>query len=324
MASTFSTVLRTELPGLGDQAGTWGATNNYNIGTILEAAIAGRANIAVTTTDYTLSNGDGASPNEARNALIVVTGAMTAARSVIVPNAAKSWWFYNGTSGGFTLTVKTAAGAGVAVPAGKYLFVVCTGTDVVDPTGASTNMLTAPSATISGALTVSGATTVPASSVAGEAVNNSRLSAYVSTYLPTGIISLWYGAIAAIPAGWALCDGTSGTPDLRDRFVVGAGGAYAAAATGGEATHTLTTAELPAHSHSITDPGHAHNSQYDARTPSGIDYISSGSEIGGMGSPYTYPTTASTTGITGTNNAGSGAAHENRPPYYALAYIMKL
>lgn len=83
--------------------------------------------------------------------------------------------------------------------------------------------------------------------------------------VPSGGIIMWSGSIVSVPAGWHLCDGTAGTPDLRGRMIIGAGGAYAVAATGGAATysgstdgHTLTTAEIPAHNHGVNDPTHIH------------------------------------------------------------------
>lgn len=70
-----------------------------------------------------------------------------------------------------------------------------------------------------------------------------------------GII-MWSGSIANIPTGWYLCDGSNGTPDLRGKFVLGAGGAYSVNATGGEETHVLTESEMPSHTH-VQDP-HTH------------------------------------------------------------------
>jgi hypothetical protein len=89
-------------------------------------------------------------------------------------------------------------------------------------------------------------------------------------YVPSGGIIMWSGSIGSIPSGWSLCDGTNGTPDLRDRFVVGAGGSYAVDATGGADSVTLTENQIPSHNHSmnsagdhshstsISDPGHSH------------------------------------------------------------------
>lgn len=124
-------------------------------------------------------------------------------------------------------------------------------------------------------------------------------SVQVKGWTPPGGIIEWSGAVVDIWPGWHLCDGTNGTPDLRDRFVVGAGSTYAVGTTGGEATHTLTTDEMPAHAHSY----------------SGIS--EGGGTIAAEPSPYgSYPKT--------TGSAGGGEAHENRPPFYALAYIMRL
>lgn len=154
---------------------------------------------------------------------------------------------------------------------------------------------------------------------------NIRKTFEIPDPIPSGVITMWSGSIASIPSGWFLCDGTNGTPNLRDRFVVGAGSTYAVAATGGSAdaivvshTHTATS--------SVTDPGHFHGSQYDNRTPSGIDSAGSQSEIAGVGTIWNYPTTTNTTGITVSttvSSTGSSGTNANLPPYYALAYIMK-
>jgi hypothetical protein len=142
------------------------------------------------------------------------------------------------------------------------------------------------------------------------------------TTIPTGMISLWYGSIGSVPLGWYLCDGTNGTPDLRDRFVVGAGSTYSVAATGGSAnaivvshTHTATS--------TVTDPGHTHTM-----------IAISGASLGGGSETIprtpntntTFTTNSATTGITvGTTNASTGVSgtNANLPPYYALAYVMK-
>jgi hypothetical protein len=159
--------------------------------------------------------------------------------------------------------------------------------------------------------------------------------------LPPGIITMWYGNVATIPAGWALCNGQTvngyATPDLRNRFIIGSSGDNSGVAVTSVTGSTSTvggTTDIPviAHSHlaysNVIDPGHLHESQYDGRTPGSIDYLGSGSEIGGMGTTYNFPTTTTGTNIsvqtavlsTGTSN-GSMA---NLPPYYALAYIMKV
>jgi hypothetical protein len=75
------------------------------------------------------------------------------------------------------------------------------------------------------------------------------------TVIPAGLITMWSGSVASIPAGWVLCDGTSSTPDLRDRFVVGAGSTYIPGNTGGAATATLSVTNLPSHQHGISGSG---------------------------------------------------------------------
>ncbi|MEK4628117.1 hypothetical protein MKZ17_07910 [Solibacillus sp. FSL R7-0682] len=152
--------------------------------------------------------------------------------------------------------------------------------------------------------------------------------------IPSGLISMWSGAVNTIPAGWALCNGQNGTPNLLNRFIVGAGSTYAVDATGGSDTVTLTAAQMPLHSHSgsslstNTTGAHTHSM--------GDNYgyiVNAGS---GSSEAFKYNVNASSPSYTqsggnhshsisgNTGSAGSGAAHENRPPYYALAYIMKL
>lgn len=137
--------------------------------------------------------------------------------------------------------------------------------------------------------------------------------------LPSGTIVLWSGAIGAIPSGYLLCNGLNGTPDLRDRFVVGAGNTYSVAQTGGSADAIVVS---HTHTASVTDPGHLHTI--------GIDnsYTNNGITQGGNPGP-TLPgsgvsTASATTGISVTNaSTGTSGTNANLPPYYALCYIMK-
>lgn len=144
--------------------------------------------------------------------------------------------------------------------------------------------------------------------------------------VPSGAIMMWSGSIATIPSGWLLCNGSSGTPDLRDRFIVGAGSTYAVAATGGS-----PDAIIVSHSHSassastVTDPGHAHYS-YTSGAPNGGGAGNCLSYFQGAGGPV--PTQPAGTGIsvattTSVTSAGTSGTNANLPPYYALAYIMK-
>jgi hypothetical protein len=131
------------------------------------------------------------------------------------------------------------------------------------------------------------------------------------TTIPTGLIAIWSGATGSIPSGWTLCNGTNGTPDLRNSFIIGAGSTYAVGATGGSADAIVVS-----HTHTVTDPGHAHNI---ASTGSGT--IANNSPVGATGASTTVTATA-TTGIT-LQSTGSSGTNANLPPYYALAFIMK-
>ena len=157
------------------------------------------------------------------------------------------------------------------------------------------------------------ATTVP-----DGAITTAKLAPGVA--IPPGTIVMWSGALADIPQGWKLCDGTNGTPDLRDRFIVGAGSGYSVGATGGLAQVTLALQQMPVHTHGVTDPGHAHF----APTWNGM---TGAYELPSTKYAYDYgdaaPVSTSTTGIS-IQNRGGDQPHENRPPYYALCFIMKL
>ena len=146
-----------------------------------------------------------------------------------------------------------------------------------------------------------------------------------SPAVPTGCILLWSGSTGSIPATWYLCDGTNGTPDLRDRFIVGAGNTYAVNATGGSADAIVVTHNHTATS-TVTDPGHKHNAitQVSGGSSAGNQYANS--FAGTVDTTSTLMIQTNTTGITvatTTTNAGTSGTNANLPPYYALAYIMK-
>jgi microcystin-dependent protein len=164
-------------------------------------------------------------------------------------------------------------------------------------------------------------------------------------YTPIGGIIMWSGSIVNIPTnkGWFLCNGQNGTPNLVNRFVVGSGGTYPVGGTGGADTVTLTIPQIPSHSHpgtaasagahihSITDPGHNHT--YDRMTDladrADLDdnqfrTLNSVANTGNQITGITIDSNGAHVHNVTTNNIGGGEAHENRPPYYALAYIMRV
>ena len=130
MPSTYSPALRLELIGNGEQAGNWGNTTNTNLGTLLEQAITGVSSIPMLDANYTLVSGNGIS-DEARNAVLVMTGTLTVARSVIVPTSNKFYAVRNATTGNQSIVVRTAAGTGVTLANGFTQLMYCDGTNVV-------------------------------------------------------------------------------------------------------------------------------------------------------------------------------------------------
>jgi microcystin-dependent protein len=272
MASTFSPSLRIELIGDGDQSGIWGQTTNSNLGTIIEQAITGVQAISMLDANYTLSNFNGVA-DESRNAVLVLSGTITQQRNLIAPLIEKTYSIKNSTVGGFGVQIVGSSGTGVVIPNGQTIPVYCDGTNFYAlVTGSATNfsvngnLSVSGNETVTGTLAVTGTSTftgsaafsgVPTAPTAAYGTNTTQIAttAFVQASVPAGVILLWSGSIASIPTGWLLCNGSSGTPDLRDRFVVGAGSTYAVAATGGSATTTLIEANLPSHTHSISASG---------------------------------------------------------------------
>jgi len=121
--------------------------------------------------------------------------------------------------------------------------------------------------------------------------------------VPRGTIVMWSNYLGdPIPVGWQLCNGTNNTPDLRNRFIVGSGNSYSTGSVGGLSAVALTTSELPSHQHGT---GMGWQSNY-------------GGSQGCSGLLFAGGNTCVMSSSVGTN-----AAHENRPPYYALAFIIK-
>lgn len=154
--------------------------------------------------------------------------------------------------------------------------------------------------------------------------------------VPVGAIAIWAGTIANIPSGWNLCDGTSGTPDLRDKFIRGAPAATEAGTTGGVQNHTHVedTADEGEHTHTLDSQGaHTHTTGAGgshnhgavasrAQRNSGTNHAS----LASYGGAHIH-TTASAGGHTHTTTAGEGAhihvltAKESRPPWYDILYV---
>lgn len=341
MPSTYSPDLRIELIANGEQSGTWGATTNSNLGTLIEDAISGRASVAVTSANQPLTALNGAA-DQARCAAIdlsIGTWPSPSNFNVYVPPVTKLYVVRN-TDSTYTATVycstvlgnTTAAGTGVTIPAGKSVLLRSDGTNIFEQLN-----------TIVGSFSVDGSTTFTGASTFGSTVTlnanptlalQAATKQYVDTVIPAGVIVMWSGSIASIPSGWALCNGSNGTPDLRDRFIIGASqdsGGVARTNVTGSLTQTggSKDAIVVSHSHTatstVTDPGHNHGLN-NAGNP---DLFSSSAAAAyrinpnGNAPPFNWTATTGITVSTSIGTTGSSGTNANLVPYYALAFIMK-
>jgi hypothetical protein len=211
---------------------------------------------------------------------------------------------------------------------------ITTGSISATGTLTSGNVLTGGNLSVSGTTTLTGVATAP---TAANGTNNTQIATtafVIYNGVPSGCIMLWSGSIGSIPSGWNLCNGTNGTPNLMDRFIVSAGGTYPVGAAGGSAdaivvSHShIASFNPPTATSTVNDPGHSH-------TTNAVTLESTGGGLSGRG---TTPVNATifpvTTGITVDTSlsggsvivtaTGSSGTNANMPPYYALAYIMKL
>ena len=211
MASTYSD-LKIELIGTGDQSGTWGVTTNTNLGTAIEEAITGSANVAFSSSDVTLTLTDSNTSQTARNLRLNLTGTSGGARNLIVPNIEKFYIVNNGLAD--TVTIKNSTGTGVAVPAGKSTLVFNDATNVVgvvtDLASISTSAADINGGTIDG--TVIGGSTAAAGTfstlTAGGTVSGSGITALFASPPPIGGTA----AAAGTFTGITISGGTLTTP----------------------------------------------------------------------------------------------------------------
>lgn len=159
-----------------------------------------------------------------------------------------------------------------------------------------------------GALKAQGGVVIPK----GQTITVQVSDSVTEPLIPKGTIWMWYGDANKIPSGWALCNGQNGTPDLGGRFPVGVGSRdginYSKGSTGGEAKHKLTVNEMPKHKHSYSFKGADLDESWDSDN---YFYDASNHYDNNNNTRYT-------------DEAGGDQAHENRPPYLALYFIMKL
>jgi len=252
--------------------------------------------------------------------------------------------------------VVTLANALLPASGGTGITSLGTGVATFLGTPSSANLLAAVTdETGTGALVFGTAPTISSANLTGTPVaptaavgtNTTQVAttAFVQAFGIPGEIKMW--PTASAPTGYLLCDGSSVStttyaalfavvgytfggsgasftlPDYRGRMPIGVSGSYALAATGGAATTTLITANLPSHTHSITDPRHTHNAitQTSGSSSSGAQYTNSFS--GSVDTTSTLMIQTASTGITATNATGSGTAATTISPYLAINFIIK-
>lgn len=331
MPSTFSPSLKLELIGPGEQSGIWGTTTNNNLGSLLEQAITGTTSVDVTSGDVVLTSLNGL-VDQSRSATLYVSGTPGVTRVITIPNVFKNYTVQNVTAN--IVQIKTLSGSPFDCPPLSHSYINCNASNVVvgrSITTAGNAITSSPAPFNSPAFTG-----VPTAPTATPGTNTTQLAttafvtSAVAAGIPVGVITMWSGSIASIPSGWRLCDGGGGTPDLRDRFVVGAGSSYAVGATGGANTVTLDTTQIPSHTHTgsgttsstnidhthsgttgATDLSHAHtgsgttSGQSANHTHSGTSDINNVDHVhGGSGTTSGFSNDHTHSGTTGGENVG--------------------
>jgi len=352
MSSTYSSNLRVELIGSGDQAGTWGTTTDNNLAYIFDSAIAGYQAITVTSTAQALTYVNGPTSSAALNQSVYAMlkfNSASAATAIYAPPASKTYIIWNNS--GYTITIynstvignTTAAGTGVAILTGNKIMVWSDATNFYDlqsqnltgtlaiangGTGQTTanaafNAL-APAQTNNRLLRSNGTNTSFAQAalttdvtgtlpIANGGTGVTSLAALGNLFYPVGSI---YTSTVATNPGTLLGFGTWSAFGAG-RMLISQDATYPAGTTGGSATTTLITANLPSHSHSITDPTHTHTTAF--------SYVSNSAtgpfDANASGTPaniFKNTIDSASTGITGTNATGSGTAVTTISPYIAV------
>jgi hypothetical protein len=290
MASTYSPSLKLELIGSGDQSGVWGTTTNKNLGTLLEQAITGVQSITMTNADYPLTNFNGTS-DEARNAVLVVTGTNGAVWKIITPLVNKTYIVYNNTTGGYNITIGGATGNAVTVPNGVTTLVYCDGTNFFSGITGSTGGFA-----VNGTLTATDITATGNFSAA-----NGVLTAYKAAVV-TGSITNTTLTVTAVTSGiLAVGQSITGTGIAANTtitaFVTG---------TGGAGTYTVSTVPTTNPTGSITVTGAAGSSFTNPFTTGNLTTTGNLS-IGGTAAITGNTTMGGTAAITGNTTIGGTA-----------------
>jgi microcystin-dependent protein len=359
MASTYTTSLKIQEIGNGEQAGVWGNTTNTNW-MLIEQSVAGVQTITMSNADYTLTNLNGVL-DEARNMVLVIQGTNSAVRQVIAPlNQSKMYVISNQTTGGYAITIGASSGSVVSIPNGTTAQVYTDGTNFFSAQTGSAgdfkvngNFTVTGNQTDTGNLTVGGTFTAnntatfavgPTAPTATTGTNTTQLAttAFVNASIAatsssvSGSILMWPTVTA--PTGYLLCDGTAVSRTtysalyavVGTTFGVGDGSTtfnvpnYTNRVPYGTtigATGGTADAVVVSHTHTatVTDPGHLHTFQ--GGTNSGSGGAGSGGVIANI---TTLNTASAVTNISVSNStAGVSGTNQNLPPYLGINFIIK-
>jgi microcystin-dependent protein len=356
MASSYTTSLKIQEIGNGEQSGVWGTTTNTNW-QLIEQAVAGVQTITMSNANYTLTNLNGVL-DEARNMVLVIQGTNSGIYQVIAPlNQPKMYVVSNQTTGGYAITIGASSGSVITIPNGVTAQVYTDGTNFYSAqTGSAGNFtvngtltasgvtdtgsLSAASLSVSGASTFSTSPTMPTATSTDNSTKGAT-TAFVQTAVGsivttlTGTIQMW--PTTSAPSGYLNCDGTAVSRTTYSALYAVVGTTFGVG--DGSTTFNLPnyTNRMPygttigatggsadaivvSHTHTatVTDPSHSHT----------FNVNNSGTSYGGgpviPGSGSTYGTNAATTGITVSNSTtGSSGTNANLPPYLGINFIIK-
>lgn len=314
--------------GTGENSGTWGNVTNVNLGTALEEAIVGSADVTFASANVTLTLTDTNSTQTARNLRLNLTGTTGGARDLIVPAIEKVYIVNNGCAD--TVTIKNSSGTGISVPAGKTEFVYNNGTNVVEAINHLTSLTidtplpVSSGGTGSNSATFSGAniTSLNASSISSGTVPTARLgsgTANNTTFLRGDQTYAVVSSGTLIPSGTVMIFGQTSAPTgftkLTDQDNAALRVVSSTASTGGSVNFTTAFAsQTPSGSVSITSvsgtagattlstpqiPSHSHGIALYAGSSEGVPQRPQGAEL-------SIPT-----GTFSSNNAGGGGSHDH-------------
>lgn len=361
MASSYSTSLKIQLMGNGENSGVWGSITNTNWN-LMEQAVSGVQTITMANANYTLTNLNGVS-DEARNMVLVVQGTNSAIYQVIIPlNQPKMYVVSNQTVGGYAITIGSSTGAIITIPNGVTAQVYTDGTNTysaqtgsagnftVNGSLTSTGLTDTGNMTVGGTLGVTGATSLngggtSTTPTAGDNSTKIATTAFVQTAISSagisGSILMW--PTSSAPSGYLLCQGAAVSRTTYAALFAIIGTTFGAGdgsttfnlpnytnrmpygttigATGGSADAVVVS---HTHAATVTDPGHTHAT---TPNPAYVGTSQGGHPGGGAQNPDGYPQlviNSATTGISVTNaTTGVSGTNANLPPYLGINFIIK-